>query len=89
MGNKKLLFLVGEIRRDMIPRALSAGSVGVDEDLQCEQLALKLGETGRPRWVVIFSRTSSDTVMEILLTQKFRCQPDSRLHALSLRGRRT
>ncbi|KAF8430270.1 tetrapyrrole biosynthesis, uroporphyrinogen III synthase [Tirmania nivea] len=56
-SNKKLLFLVGEIRRDVIPKTLNAGGVGVEEivvyDTQVvssfgEDLAqaLKLDEAG-------------------------------------------
>ncbi|RPB28673.1 tetrapyrrole biosynthesis, uroporphyrinogen III synthase [Terfezia boudieri ATCC MYA-4762] len=59
-SNKKLLFLVGEIRRDVITKTLNTGGVGVDEiviyDTQVvnsfeEDLArtLKLGEAERTR----------------------------------------
>jgi len=57
-SSKKLLFLVGEIRRDVIPKTLNAGGVGVEEiviyDTQVvssfgEDLAraLELGEAGQ------------------------------------------
>ena len=57
-SKKKLLFLVGEIRRDVIPKTLNAGGVGVEEivvyDTQVVSSfekdftrALKLGEAGR------------------------------------------
>ncbi|KAF8448501.1 tetrapyrrole biosynthesis, uroporphyrinogen III synthase [Kalaharituber pfeilii] len=81
---KKLLFLVGEIRRDVIPKTLTGAGKTVDEVVVYDTevmssfredfiQALKLGDagdissdSGRVRWVVIFSPTGSETAMEVL-----------------------
>ncbi|KAI5793701.1 tetrapyrrole biosynthesis, uroporphyrinogen III synthase [Peziza echinospora] len=75
---RNLLFLVGEVRRDIIPKTLGAAGFGVDEVVIYETTVMTsfredfvwvLDEVkeGHPTpWVVIFSPTGSDTAIEVL-----------------------
>ena len=74
----KLLFLVGEVRRDIIPKTLASAGIGVDELVVYETQVMKtfpddlkrvtekeLPE-GESRWIVIFSPTGSDAAMQVI-----------------------
>ncbi|KAK3346247.1 tetrapyrrole biosynthesis, uroporphyrinogen III synthase [Lasiosphaeria hispida] len=72
-----LLFLVGEQRRDIIPRVLAASSIPIDEvvvygtgvvqSFKGDFEQLLQGTADRPlRWVVVFSPTGCDSMLSAL-----------------------
>ncbi|RPB11725.1 tetrapyrrole biosynthesis, uroporphyrinogen III synthase [Morchella conica CCBAS932] len=75
---KPILFLVGEIRRDIIPKTLRAASIGVEEMVIYEttveesfrekftQVVKETDGNGSMRWICVFSPSGADVAVDVL-----------------------
>lgn len=75
---KPILFLVGEIRRDIIPKTLIAASIGVEEMVIYEttveesfrekftQVVKETDGNGSMRWICVFSPSGADVAVDVL-----------------------